>query len=283
MFKPLAIASMMRDYGISPKKGLGQNFLIDENHLTKIAEIAGIDKHTDVLEIGAGLGNLTRHLAVAGRRITAVEIDNQLIPILKKVTREFENVEIVEGDILEIPVSHLIKTPGYVVAANIPYYITSVLIRYLLENDPKPKRLVLTIQKEVAQRACAKAGKLNLLALSVQVYGSPSIAARIPAGAFYPVPKVDSAVLTIDLYDQPLIPDKLLEIFFKLAKAGFSQKRKMLHNALAGATGLEKDEVDELLTSIAIDPKRRAQTISIDEWVRMIEAYQNYYSAKIKN
>jgi 16S rRNA (adenine1518-N6/adenine1519-N6)-dimethyltransferase len=282
MFKPLAVASLMSDYGISPKKGLGQNFLIDENYLAKIAEVAGIDKHTDVLEIGAGLGNLTRYLAAAGRQVTAVEIDDQLIPILKKVTREFDNVDIVKGDILEMPVSQLITSPGYVVAANIPYYITSVLIRYLLENEPKPKRMVLTIQKEVAQRACAKAGKLNLLALSVQVYGCPTIAARIPADAFYPAPKINSAVLTIELYDQPLIPDELLETFFKLAKAGFSQKRKMLHNALAGATGLEKDEVDEMLTSIAIDPKRRAQTISIEEWARMITAYQTFNLGETK-
>jgi len=230
MFKPLAVASMLSDYGISPKKGLGQNFLTDETYLAMIAEAGGIDKNTEVLEIGAGMGNLTRHLAAAGKRVSAVELDKQLIPILRKVTSDFENVDIVEGDILEIPISQLITSPDYVVAANIPYYITSALIRYLLENKPKPKRMVLTIQKEVAQRACAKAGKLSLLALSVQVYGRPAIAARIPAGAFYPAPKVDSAVLTIELYDRPLIPGESLETFFKLAKAGFSQKRKMLHN-----------------------------------------------------
>ncbi|MDO9546750.1 MAG: 16S rRNA (adenine(1518)-N(6)/adenine(1519)-N(6))-dimethyltransferase RsmA [Pelolinea sp.] len=276
MFKPLAIASLMSDYGIKPKKGLGQNFLIDENYLAKITEIAGVDKHTDILEIGAGIGNLTRHLADAGRQVTAVELDKQLIPILKKITREFDNVHIVEGDILEIPVSELVTSSGYVVAANIPYYITSVLIRYLLENDPKPRAIVLTIQREVAQRVCAKAGDLSLLALSVQVYGSPKIAARIPAGAFYPAPKVDSAVLVIDLYDQPLIAADLHDTFFMLAKAAFSQKRKMMHNALAGALGLNKEEVDELLSSVDIDPQRRAQTISIEEWDRLIKAYQAF-------
>ena len=273
MFKSLAVASLMSDYGIKPKKGLGQNFLTDETYLAKITEIAAIDKNTDVLEIGAGIGNLTRHLAHAGRQVTAVELDSQLIPILKKVTKAFDNVDIVEGDILEIPVSDLVTSSGYVVAANIPYYITSALIRYLLENDPKPKAIVLTIQREVAQRICAKAGGLSLLALSVQVYGSPMIAARIPAGAFYPAPKVDSAVLTIDLYDQPLIGADLLDTFFMLAKSAFSQKRKMMHNTLAGVSGLNKEKVDALLSSVEIDPKRRAQTISIEEWERLTKAY----------
>jgi len=274
MFEPLAVPSLMRDYGIKPKKGLGQNFLINETYLAKITEAAQIDKNTDVLEIGAGMGNLTRHLAAAARHVTAVELDRQLIPILTKVTREFANVRIVQGDILELPVNDLMDAPGYVVAANIPYYITSALIRYLLECTAKPSAIVLTIQREVAQRICADAGALSLLALSVQVYGSPRIAARIPSGAFYPVPKVDSAVLAVDLYDQPMIPYKLLDYFFRLAKAAFTQKRKMLHNALAGAPELNKEKVDLLLSRAGIDPKRRAQMLTIDEWKQLTNAYE---------
>ena len=275
IFEPLAVSSLMRDYGIKPKKGLGQNFLIDEACLAKIAEAAHIDKNTDVLEIGAGLGNLTRHLAAAARQVTAVEIDRQLIPILEKVTREFINVRIVQGDILELPVSDLMDVPGYVVAANIPYYITSVLIRYLLECTVKPSVIVLTIQREVARRICAEAGALSLLALSVQVYGSPKIAARIPAGAFYPVPKVDSAILVVDLYDQPMIPYAQLGYFFRLAKAAFTQKRKMLHNSLAGAPELNKEKAGLLLSRVDIDPKRRAQMLTIDEWLRLTSAYED--------
>ena len=274
MFEPLAVPSLMRDYGIKPKKGLGQNFLINETYLAKITEAAQIDKNTDVLEIGAGMGNLTRHLAAAARHVTAVELDRQLIPILTKVTREFANVRIVQGDILELPVNDLMDAPGYVVAANIPYYITSALIRYLLECTAKPSAIVLTIQREVAQRICADAGALSLLALSVQVYGSPRIAARIPSGAFYPVPKVDSAVLAVDLYDQPMISYKLLDYFFRLAKAAFTQKRKMLHNALAGAPELNKEKVDLLLSRAGIDPKRRAQMLTIDEWKQLTNAYE---------
>ena len=275
MFEPLAVPSLMRDYGIKPKKGLGQNFLINETYLAKITEAAQIDKNTDVLEIGAGMGNLTRHLAAAARHVTAVELDRQLIPILTKVTREFANVRIVQGDILELPVNDLMDAPGYVVAANIPYYITSALIRYLLECTAKPSAIVLTIQREVAQRICADAGALSLLALSVQVYGSPRIAARIPSGAFYPVPKVDSAVLAVDLYDQPMIPYKLLDYFFRLAKAAFTQKRKMLHNALAGAPELNKEKVDLLLSRAGIDPKRRAQMLTIDEWKQLTSVYED--------
>jgi len=275
IFEPLAVSSLMRDYGIKPKKGLGQNFLIDEACLAKIAEAARIDKNTDVLEIGAGLGNLTRHLAAAAHEVTAVEIDRQLIPILKKVTHEFMNVRIVQGDILELPVSDLMDVPGYVVAANIPYYITSALIRYLLECTVKPSMIVLMIQQEVAQRICAEAGALSLLALSVQVYGSPKIAARIPAGAFYPVPKVDSAVLVVDLYDQPMIPYAQLSYFFRLAKAAFTQKRKMLHNSLAGAPELNKEKSGLLLSQAAIDPKRRAQMLTIEEWKRLTSAYED--------
>ena len=275
MFEPLAVPSLMRDYGIKPKKGLGQNFLINETYLAKITKAAQIDKNTDVLEIGAGMGNLTRHLAAAARHVTAVELDRQLIPILTKVTREFANVRIVQGDILELPVNDLMDAPGYVVAANIPYYITSALIRYLLECTAKPSAIVLTIQREVAQRICADAGALSLLALSVQVYGSPRIAARIPSGAFYPVPKVDSAVLAVDLYEQPMIPYKLLDYFFRLAKAAFTQKRKMLHNALAGAPELNKEKVDLLLSRAGIDPKRRAQMLTIDEWKQLTSVYED--------
>ncbi len=275
MFEPLAVPSLMRDYGIKPKKGLGQNFLIDETYLAKITEAAHINKNIDVLEIGAGIGNLTRYLAAAARHVTAVELDQQLIPILKKVTRDFANVRIVRGDILELPVNDLMDSSGYVVAANIPYYITSALIRYLLECTSKPSAIVLTIQREVAQRICVHAGALSLLALSVQVYGSPMITVRIPSRAFYPVPKVDSAVLTVDLYDQPMIPYKLLDSFFRLAKAAFTQKRKMLHNALAGAPELNKEKADLLLSHAGIDPKRRAQMLTIGEWKRLTSAYED--------
>jgi len=157
------------------------------------------------------------------------------------------------------------------VVANIPYYITSAVIRHLLESSPKPRRIVLTIQKEVAERICAKAGDLSLLALSVQVYGKPSIAAIIPAASFHPAPKVDSAILRIDIYDQPLVSVETLKTFFKLTKAGFSQKRKTLRNSLSSGLQIPTTESEALLTSAGIDFMRRAETLSIDEWRGLCE------------
>ena len=170
-----------------------------------------------------------------------------LLPPLRQVLAPFPNVHIVQGDILALNPAQLIPEGGYLVVANIPYYITSALIRHLLESRRPPTRLVLTIQKEVAQRICAAPGDLSLLALSVQVYGQPYIAAHIPAGAFYPPPKVDSAILRVDLYPTPRIPQPLLDSFFRLSKAGFSQKRKTLRNALAGGLGWSTAQAGELL------------------------------------
>ena len=165
------------------------------------------------------------------------------------------------------------KRAGYLVVANIPYYITSALIRHLLEAPIKPGRLVLTVQREVAQRICAQPGDLSLLALGVQVYGMPSIALRIPAGAFYPAPKVDSAVLLVDLYDKARIAPQDMDVFFSLAKQAFSHKRKMLHNALAGYPRLGSEGSLRLLEQAGISPDRRAQTLSLEEWGELARTY----------
>src|SRR6185295_15985876 len=174
-----------------------------------------------VLEIGPGLGSLTRYLGASAKEVVAVELDSNLLPALQTVLATYPNVRLIQGDILKLSPKDLIAEKDYLVVANIPYYITSAVIRHLLENDPKPRRIVLTVQKEVAERICAKPGDMSLLALSVQVYGKPAIAATIPAEAFYPAPKVDSAVIRVDLYPTPLIPAGLLDRFFRLAKAGF--------------------------------------------------------------
>jgi 16S rRNA (adenine1518-N6/adenine1519-N6)-dimethyltransferase len=164
-----------------------------------------------------------------------------------------------------------VNQAGYLVVANIPYYITSAIIRHLLENEPKPRRIVLTIQKEVADRICVAPGDMSLLALSVQVYGKPRVAARIPAGAFFPAPKVDSSVLCLDVYPEPQITTELLEMFFKLIKAGFSQKRKTLRNSLSSGLHISPTDAADLLTKAEIDPMRRAETLSIPEWQRLCE------------
>lgn len=268
---PLNVPALLREHGLRPKKGLGQNFLVDAAALERVLAAAEIPPGAAVLEVGPGLGSLTRHLARASRRVVAVELDGQLIPALREALAPCTNVELVQGDILELDPAALVGEGGYLVVANIPYYITSALIRHLLEASLKPARLVLTVQREVAGRICAKAGEMSLLALSVQVYGEPRVAARIPAGAFYPAPKVDSAVVRVDLLAQPRIPEEHLEAFFRLAHAGFFQKRKMLRNSLAAGMGWPAERASELLNGAGIDPQRRAETLTLEEWGKLVE------------
>ena len=261
---------LLEKYHLRPHKGLGQNFLSDDTVLAGIADAAGIPEHAAVLEVGPGLGSLTRHLAERAERVTAVELDKDLIPVLRKEFADCPNVEIVQGDILEFSPDEYFTDSDYYVAANIPYYITSAVIRHLLEGKARPKRLALTVQKEVAERICAAPGKLSLLALSVQVYGKADMPMVIPAAAFYPEPNVDSAVVRIELYDEPLIPQDRMDDFFALAKAGFGQKRKTLRNSLSSNLHISGAEAESKLLRAGIDPIRRAETLTIEEWKSLL-------------
>lgn len=271
---PIQTAELLQQFGLRPSKGLGQNFLQDPAILEKITSLADIQPGDSVLEIGPGLGSLTRHLAAAARTVTAVELDDSLLPVLQSVLQPWPNVRLVHGDILNFPPASLVDTEDYLVVANVPYYITSAIFRHLLETNPRPRRIVLTIQKEVARRICAAPGEMSLLALSVQVYGTPRIAATLPAGAFYPPPKVDSALIRVDVSPRPAIPVESLNTFFALAKAGFSQKRKTLRNSLSGGLRLSPAEAGSLLESAGIDPQRRAETLSIKEWGQLAAQYK---------
>jgi 16S rRNA (adenine1518-N6/adenine1519-N6)-dimethyltransferase len=271
-FEPIDARRLLRAAGLRPRKNLGQNFLIDERSLALVAAAAEIAPGETVLEIGAGLGGLTRHLARAAETVIAMEIDPALIPILRRVLAPFDNIRILEGDFLAQPVEELpgMENPGrYAVAANIPYYITSAIIRKLMEARQAPARMVLTVQREVAERICAEPGKMSLLAVSVQYYGRPRIAGRIPAEAFYPEPKVDSAIVRVDLDpaagSDPAAADRL----FRVARAGFSQKRKMLRNTLAAGLDLPVRMIEENLQAAGVDPRRRAETLSVEEWIRL--------------
>jgi 16S rRNA (adenine1518-N6/adenine1519-N6)-dimethyltransferase len=300
---PLNIPALLRTHGLTPKKSLGQNFLTDDTALEKIVRAGQVTPTDTVLEIGPGLGSLTRHLARHAARVLAVELDPHLIPILREVLTPYPNVQILHGDILQLDPKTLFESANqqtstqqppnsqlsidnsqftisspYLVIANIPYYITSAVIRHLLERGHPPTRLVLTIQREVAERICAAPDRahksdpqMSLLALSVQVYGQPSIAAHIPAEAFYPAPQVASAVVRIDLYPEPRIPRPQLPTFFRLAKAGYSQKRKNLRNALS--TLYPKDKVDTLLATAGIDPMRRAETLTFEDWEKIVNVF----------
>ena len=271
--------ALLKRYHLRAHKGLGQNFLQDPQALEEIVSAAEIQQTDTVLEIGPGLGSLTRYLAASAKEAVAVELDQNLIPPLKAILAPYQNIRLIHGDILKLSLKELNLGNGYIVVANIPYYITSAVIRHLLAQSPKgesesrPRRIVLTIQKEVAQRICAKPGDLSLLALSVQVYGKPRIAAYIPAEGFFPAPKVDSAVLVVDIYPAPLIKQEFIETFFKLVKAGFSQKRKTLRNSLASGLHISTTDAVELLARANIDPRRRAETLSIEEWEHLADTF----------
>ena len=267
--------SLLKESHLPPQKDLGQNFLVDSRVLTDIVTCANISKETDVLEVGTGLGSLTFFLAQAAQHVISIEIDKRLIPLARQTIQECKNVTLIHEDILAVDLTSLRLAEDYIVVANIPYYITSAIIRKLLTASQKPSKMVLTIQEEVAERICAQPGKMSLLALSVQVFGVPKTVLKIPASAFYPNPKVDSATLIIDLFEEPAIPENKLDVFFQLIKAGFSQKRKMLRNTLSADLRMPREKVDILLEQAGIDPQRRAQTLSMVEWSKLTNLYSD--------
>lgn len=263
---------LLEQYAITPKKSLGQHFLHDPNALQKIVEIAELSPGTTVLEIGPGTGNLTRVLAQSAARVIAVEVDDRLVPLLQDEFGDHPAVQVVHADILQMPVGELVSDGPYVVVANLPYYITSAILRHLLTGAPRPQRLVVTVQREVAERITAAPGDMSLLAVSVQFYGQPQVAMRLNAGTFWPRPEVESAVMRIDVYPTPpvAVPDEAL--FFRVVRAGFGQKRKQLRNALSAGLGRDKRWAAARLEAAGIDPRRRAETLSLEEWAALTRA-----------
>jgi 16S rRNA (adenine1518-N6/adenine1519-N6)-dimethyltransferase len=295
---PLRVRELLDKYNLRPRKGLGQHFLADPNILRKIVEAAELSPETAVLEIGPGLGTLTRLLARSAGRVVAVELDEAMLGLLREELAYLPNLELVQGDILQLdPVALIrgLKPPNlqspnlespnlqspliYTVVANLPYYITSAAIRHLLEANPPPRRLVLTVQREVAERMVAGPGDMSLLAVSVQFYGRPRIVAKISGGAFVPPPKVDSAVVRIDTYDAPPVPVPDADAFFRVVRAGFGQKRKQLKNALVAGLGLPSAEVVGAMTRAGVDPRRRAQTLSLGEWADLVREIPSQITA----
>lgn len=263
---------LIRRFGVQPKQSLAQNFLTDPLHLARIAAAAELVATDTVLEIGPGLGVLTQLLAAQAGRVIAVELDNRLIEPLRAQFAKQPQVQIVHGDILELAPGALLQEADgvaagpYKVVANLPYYITSAVLRHLLEAAVRPTQIVVLVQKEVAERICAQPGDLSLLAVSIQYYAEPTLVHHVPARAFYPPPKVDSAVLRLDVRPEPVVADVNTESFFRVVRAGFSQKRKQLVNTLSAGLHLPKAEVIALLDRIGIDPKRRAETLTLAEW-----------------
>lgn len=251
-----------------PKKSLGQHWLKDRDILIGIAEDAQIQSNDTVLEIGPGLGTLTSELLRRAEKVVAVELDEVLAA---KLPGQFpgKNLEVIQQDILSFDLSVLPK--DYVVVANVPYYITSKIIQLLLNADNKPRTTVLLIQKEVAERLAAEPGDMSILALSAQVFAEVSLGDLVPAEFFTPPPKVDSQVVILKSRPEPLIAPEDERAFFRVVKAGFSAKRKKLRSSLSGGLGISKLAVEAILISAEINPDARAESLSIDDWKRLMQ------------
>ena len=327
---PTIIKQLLEKYGASPSKTMGQNFLIHQPTLNRIIEAADITIKDTVLEIGPGIGTLTQELAQKAKKVIAIEKDQAMVTILKETLHDFNNIEIVQGDVLKIfppslrtapsgaakqssktlvKIASSQKTPHndelalpthYKLIANIPYYITSPLIRMFLEIKNQPEYMVLMVQKEVAQRICAKPPRMSILAVSVQFYATAEIISSVSRGCFWPAPKVDSAIIKIT--PTPLLPlqnaplasgasqqsspsviarqqqkqsnnNTSTEFFFRVVKAGFSQNRKQLINNLSTGLKKSKKEAGTWLLENGINPTQRAQTLSIDDWVNLVNNF----------
>lgn len=245
-------------------KSLGQHWLFDKTSLKHIVGSAEIQKGDVVLEIGPGLGTLTHELLDSGAKVIAVEFDKSLAGELQD-RFSAKDFELRLENILTFDFGSLPK--DYKIVANIPYYLTSHLLRIICETTNKPSRAVLLVQKEVAERVSASPGEMSILAISVQTYACVTLGEIVAAKLFSPPPKVDSRVLILDFYGNPLVGD--IDKFFRVVKAGFSQARKKLRSSLAGGLHITPQEADELLQSAGIDPSRRAQTLSIEEWQKL--------------
>ncbi len=260
----------LRHYGLEPRKGLGQHFLASPGLLDRIAAAADLTPRDTVLEIGPGLGDLTVRLAQRAGRVVAVEVDTRLAPALEAVARRYPQVQVVFGDILQQDLAALLGPGPFVVVANLPYYITGAVLRHVWGGEPRPQRMVLLVQREVAARMTARPPRMNLLALQTQLYGRPRVLFRVPARAFVPPPKVESAVVRVDARAQPRLPADQVPRFWRVARAAFGQKRKQLRNALAAGLGLDKAAVEAWLQRADVDPRRRAETLAWEEWARLL-------------
>ncbi len=263
------LRNLLYAHHMRPNKAFGQNFLVDRSILLHIVEAAEIHPGDQVLELGAGTGVLTRELAKRARRVAAVELERNMLSLLAGTTRDYTNVELIERNLLYVDPAEIFGSEPYKLVANLPYYITAPTFRHFLESANPPRLIVVMVQYEVAQRIVAEPGDLSLLGVSIQFYGKPKIIAHVPARAFYPMPKVDSAILRVDMKDEVPLTRKQRDSFFHLVQAGFSERRKQLHNSLAHGLHRKNVEVQARLLAANIDPSRRAETLSIEDWLRL--------------
>ncbi len=267
---------ILKTFGIHMSKKLGQNFLIDGNVVEGIVSAAKVSQGDAVLEIGPGIGTLTQGLAEAGADVTAVELDRRLLDVLAKTLEGYDNVKVVHGDILKIDISREINNEKYKLVANLPYYITTPIIMKFLEEHLPVELLVTMVQKEVAERMVAKPGGKDYGALSVavQYYTEPEIMFIVPPKAFIPPPAVESAVIRCTVRTMPPVQVASERMFFRVVKAAFAQRRKTLANALK-AGGLDKENLEQVLTEANVDGMRRGEQLSLDEFAAIANAWTN--------
>jgi 16S rRNA (adenine1518-N6/adenine1519-N6)-dimethyltransferase len=256
------------------RKGLGQNFLVDKHALDRIVSAAKLTSDDYVIEVGPGLGVLTQELAKEAGRVVAVELDATMAAALREKFADSNNVEIIEADILDCAPESLVPSGrDYKVVGALPYNIASAVLRRFLETERKPVMIVAVVQKEVALSIAAEPGDMSLLSVGVQLYGKPAIVKIISPRSFYPQPKVDSAIVRIDVYAAPPVEVEDEVAFFNVVRGGFSTPRKQLRNSLSHGTGVTPQASSELLDSAGIDPKRRAETLSIAEWAALYRVF----------
>lgn len=271
---PAVTNHILHRFKLRADKKLGQNFLIDEDIVRRIVAAAELTPADTVLEVGPGIGTLTQGLAESGAQVVAVELDKRLLPVLDTTLAGYENVRIVSGDILQVDIMREVGAPDFKVCANLPYYITTPIIFALLEKRLPMERLVAMVQKEVAERMAAQPGGKDYGALSVaiQYYTEPEIAFIVPPSSFIPAPAVDSAVIVCKRRSQPPVQVCDEDLFFRVVKAAFSLRRKMLSNSLKNM-GVKSEQAARWLELAGIDGKRRAETLSLEEFARLTNTF----------
>lgn len=273
LIKSIRTKQVIEKFKFKFNKGLGQNFLVDEDVLNKIIEASDLTKSDDVLEIGPGLGTLTAELAERAGRVLTIELDDSLIPILKDSLKDYDNIELYHGDALKINLEEVAKKylkEPVSICANLPYYITTPLINKFFKENLNIKNIVLMVQREVAERmAAAPGGKdYGALSLLVQYYSKPSIVMIVPPHSFMPQPKIDSAIIKLEVFSEPSVKVMDIDLFFRIIRGSFNQRRKTLNNSLKGI-GLSKDDMDLAFEKSDIDPIRRGETLSINEFAHL--------------
>lgn len=264
--------AILNKYGLRANKKLGQNFLINEEIITNIVEKAEITKEDVVIEIGPGLGSLTKELLENAKKVIAIELDCNMIDILKSRFGIFDNFEVIYADVLKVDLQELIKDYDSVkVVANLPYYITTPIIMKLLEDKLKIKSITVMVQKEVGERICSsyEDKEYGAITVSVQYYSEPQIIIDVPKDNFIPAPEVDSCVIKLDMLNEPRVKVNDEKLFFRTVKGAFSQRRKTINNSLT-CTGKSKEEIKSILDKLKIDEKLRAENLSIEQYADIV-------------